>query len=705
MRKLVLTLFLTLNMATWGQQFGNLTYTPKPVEAKVPAYTVKADLGNVENRKILPKLTDEQRKALAANGFVARPTADEQLFYIYENNAYKKIGSFVTTDSVLHTYHIFYDFTLRYLEKERLFPTAKQISRLMLDANLRELKSKTAHPANIRIALTRNAVYFAVPLTLLGEKPKLPADIGTLVKAELTRIEAHKGRDNCITGAEIDYSQFIPRGHYTRTPEFKRYFKAMMWYGLTPMNLEKMVEGKPVLDTRATLEALIITDQLGSSAKARELWQQLYDPTVFYVGKADDLSYYQYATLSAKVFGKGGIDRFDNSAKLEQFRDAVKKELPGPGIENYTAEQGTQGKQFRFMGQRFIPDSRILQELTVPKVQERYFPMGLDVFAVLGNPRAAQILDETLKQTRYGNYLEQRKKMQDEVKALTAREWQQNLYYGWMYCLLPLQEPKPAGYPSFMRNTAWQDKSLLTSLGSWTELRHDTILYAKQSVAECGEGGDEPPPVPGYVEPEPQVYERLSWLLKLNKAGLQQRKLVKQGDSLASGFDRFVNLVDFLAVASRKELRNEPLTRDELRTIERYGGHLEMLMLAIAGLVNPGTPNSWWELENKTDRSMALIADVHTSAPNVLEEAVGNAAEVWVVVPIKGKLMLTRGAIFTYYEFTHPMSDRLTDEAWQERLRKHNIPAMPGWTRDFMVPPGVNTPTGPDKMDRSPSGC
>ncbi len=705
MRNLLILVLLTLCATAFCAPFGNLAYTPKPVEAKVPAYAVKPDLRNVSNAKILPRLTAEQQKALMANAFVARPTKEEQLFYVYENNTYKKINTFVTTDSVLHTYHIFYDFTLRNLEEKRLLPAVKQLSQMMLAKNLTALEDGKL-PADIRTALTRNAVFFAVPLVELGVTPKLPTDVQKLVDGEVARITAHKGRDFCITGSKIDYTQFIPRGHYTRSEAFKHYFKAMMWYGLVPMRLEV---NPGVLDTLATLQALIITEQLTADAKARALWRQLYDPTVFYVGKADDLSFYDYAPLLARVFGAGKLDRFDDGKKLEQFRVLAMKELAGPGIEYFTADAGLQGKQFRFMGQRFIPDSRMLQELTYPKVgtQEmpRLFPMGLDVFAVLGSPRAAQLLDTVYRQTQYANYLSQRKKLQAEVRALTPAEWQQNLYYGWMYCLMPLLPPRPAGYPSFMRNTAWQDKSLVTALGSWTELRHDTILYAKQSVAECGEGGDEPPPVPGYVEPEVQLYERLSWLLKLNKAGLIQRKLLSEDDELAYGFDNFVELTNFLAKVSRKELRNEKLTRDELRGIEKYGGQLERLMLTIASLGNEGTPNSWWEIQSKTDRNMALVADVHTSGDTVLEEAVGHAAEIWVVAPVQGKLTLTRGAIFTYYEFQHPASDRLTDEAWQERLRKGNVPAMPSWTNSFLRGPGVGKPVPTEQMSTGESGC
>lgn len=702
-----MTLFCCAFMAitAFAQEFSNQNFSPAPVKASVPAYTVKVDLSNVSNRAILPQLSEAQKKALVSNAFVARPTVEEQLFYIYENNAYKKIGSFVTTDSVLHTYHIFYDFTLRYLEKERLYPATEQISTLMLQENLRALKKP--YPADVHTALQRNCVYFAVPLTLLGKKPTLPTPVQSLVNTEITRITKHAGRDYCITGDKIDYTHFIPRGHYTRTPLLQHYFRAMMWYGLVPMSMKKNEK----LNKIAVQQSLIISNQLINSVKMRQLWQALYDPTVFYVGKADDLSYYQISPLSNRIFGKGTLNRFDDPTKLAAFAQAVEHELAGAGIENYTFDSGTQGKQFRFMGQRFIPDSRMLQELTYPKVgtriKPRLMPKGLDVFAVLGSARAAQLLDETYKQTEFANYLKQRKKLQDEIAKLTVKDWQQNLYYGWTYCLLPLLSPRPEGYPSFMRNTAWLDKSLVTALGSWTELRHDTLLYAKQSVAECGEGGDEPPPVPGYVEPEVNVYERLSWLLKLNKAGLLQRNLIKKNDEMSYSFDRFVELTDFLARVSRKELRVEALSKDELRTIEKYGGNLEVLMLSAVNLGTATGSDSWWQIENKTDRHMGLIADVHTSTTKVLEEAVGCPAEIWVVVPnpVTGKLMLTRGAIFTYFEFEHPASDRMTDEAWQQQLQKGNYPPLPIWTQDFLLSPGVKNSIPLENLDQGETGC
>ena len=58
--------------------------------------------------------------------------------------------------------------------------------------------------------------------------------------------------------------------------------------------------------------------------------------------------------------------------------------------------------------------------------------------------------------------------------------WSASLYAGWLDTLRPLLEVKGEGYPVFMQNEEWVKKDLECFAGSYTELKHDTILYAKQ---------------------------------------------------------------------------------------------------------------------------------------------------------------------------------------------------------------------------------
>jgi len=242
------------------------------------------------------------------------------------------------------------------------------------------------------------------------------------------------------------------------------------------------------------------------------------------------------------------------------------------------------------------------------------------------------------------------------------------MYYGWLWTLKPLLCNFGEGYPSFMNKPAWKYKSLNTALASWAELRHDTILYGKQSGAECG--GDWPPPViKSYVEPNIEVYERLLWLTRYSKENLLQKGILP--DRMHEKLTQFEDLLAFLINCSVKELRNEELTVDEYNTLLIYGGTLEWLTLSMAE----------GPILSETDRNMAVIADVHTVPGSYLEVGVGPASEIYVVVPIGGKLYLTRGAVFSYYEF---VSDRrLTDEQWQQLFKEGKEPSQPVWSNEY----------------------
>lgn len=667
--------------------FGELPYKPRAATARVRDYKVAGDLSNVSNRRQLPTLTAEQRARLVANGFVARPTAEEQMFYLYEDNAYRGIPQFVTTDSVLHTYHVFYDFVLRHLETDKLLPALAELSTQLLGDGLAAWRREPVD-SPIKAALGRAVAYLAVPPMLLNQKVALPPELRPLVMADMALIEAHAKRAKCALGPEIDFTQFIPRGHYTRSDELKRYFLAMMWYGLVPMDL--------AADGPLT-EAMLVAELLDGSKRASQLWAEVYEPTAFYVGVSDDIGARDLAPLIKRVYGEGGLARLADKNRQAAFLKLVDLELKAPGIAQATlvdGEEKVQGRQFRLMGQRYLPDSRMFQELCYPNVgtqaQPRLFPKGLDAFAVMGSARAAELLDGLYAQGKYEKYGEQRAKLTKEFAALSTSDWAQSLYFGWFWALQPLLKPAPAGYPGFMRNAAWGDKQLIAALGSWTELRHDTILYGKQSVAEAG--GDEPEPPAGYVEPSIEVYERLGWLLRLTQDGLRRRGIVAKESDLDWSLETFAQLCDNLADISVKELTGTPLTVQELSDIKWIGGALEGIMLSAARLQPDAQVNRWWSIQNKTDRHMALVADVHTSFDQVLQEAVGTPAELWVVAPFKDRLVAFRGASFQYYEFVHPAGDRLTDEAWQAMVAAGKAPKAPEWTASYLLPPGIARP-------------
>jgi len=654
-----------------------VTYEPTKYKANVKPYKVNSDLSNIENLQQFGEFTKEQKELLAKNSFVVNPTKQEQIFYIYEDNEYKDIPSFITTDSVLQVYHIFYDYTLRTLEEEKLISLLEELTDRMLQNSIsiyNDIKDEEVKKAQLK-----NIAYFSVAkLCFEKELPEeMPKEAKDIALSEYEKIKAHSGfGKSALYPYDLDYSQYVPRGHYTRNENFEKYFKAMMWYGQAPFPLYFDEEEKE-RNVEQTLQALLITYSIYSDKDSYDMWEQIYEPTNFFVGSSDDLDIYQYGQLLFKVYGENPkLNSLNDEKKLEQFYKET-KELPEPRIKaEYTTVTTPVGKQFRFMGQRYVLDAEIIQELVVPIV--RPIPSGLDVMGVLGSDRAKKIQMEKEENLDWEDYPNAMDNLKDKFGKLKESEWKSNMYQGWLWTLKGLLNTYGEGYPSFMTNEAWVDKNLNTALGSWSELKHDTILYGKQSGAECGDGYEV---TVGYVEPNIEVYEKLLWLTKFSRENINQRNLLVEG--IDTKMEKFEGLLQFLINCSVKELNNEELTEDEYYRILLYGGELESLTSSFAG-----EGLRWYEIDSETDKNMAVIADFHTIAPNIysgggyMEAGVGPAFEIYTVVPIKDKLYLTRGGVFSCYEFIS--NERLTDEQWQKTIKENKEPPMQDWTNSFI---------------------
>ena len=658
---------------------------------------IAADLSNV---RVPFLLSDGLRQRLAQNGFVVAPGTEKEFFTVYEKARYDNQPVFVTSDSLLHVYHLLFDKVLRTAEVEHFIPLLRDLNAAMLaqtDAQYQALKGgQWEEPAK------RTVAFVGVGSKLLDPDVQVPAYAQELVDAELALIEAADGilLSPLFPGLENgeDYTQYIPRGHYTRSEELKQYFKSMMWYGRMTFRLKAK---DPEVGKAETRSALLLVQALQDASvggrPAMEAWQDLYAPTAFMVGRSDDLTAGQYIDVMASVYGSNpSVEQVADEGKLQDFIDLA-FELPAPKIfglvimDTDDVEATTKG--LRFMGQRFVPDAYVFRELIYRNVgtrdHARMLPKGLDLFAAMGSAQAYQLLDE-MGDTGFERYPEQMQKMQSWMASLGVSDWTETLYNTWLYTFFPLIEVPGDGYPEFMRSQAWLDKELNTVLGSWAELKHDTILYAKQVYAELGGGPPPPEPEPpkGYVEPVPEFYARLAALTAMTSDGLGSRGLLNEID--ATSLDTLETLASSLQTMAEKELRSEPLTEEEYATIRFYGGQLEELTMAAA---DSDMEDPYARRFMEEEPQAAVIADVATD-PNppgtALEEAVGRVNPIYVVVPIVAAdgttyLQVAKGGVFSYYEFPWPIADRLTDEKWRGMLDQGQAPPVPEWTSSFLV--------------------
>jgi len=296
----------------------------------------------------------------------------------------------------------------------------------------------------------------------------------------------------------------------------------------------------------------------------------------------------------------------------------------------------------------------------------RGFPRGLDVMAVLGSSRAEELLEE-LKDSNYENYTAQFNTLREEFEAFTEADWNKNLYWSWLHTLRPLLKEFGEGYPTFMQTQAWRDKELTTALASWAELRHNTILYAKQSYTSEVVGIPIKEPIVGYVEPVPEFYGRLLSLTRMTKEGLEGMGVL---DRVARGrLERLEEMLVRLVDISERELRNEELSQEDYDFIRDFGEGLEDVVEGV----------------DERGKRTTIVADVHTdqNTKQVLEEAIGYVRLMVVAYRVPdGRILLGAGPVMSYYEFKHPIEDRLTDEAWREMLSS-SPPENPEWVPNF----------------------
>lgn len=630
---------------------------------------VKVD--NVYNLFQYPNFSEHDKEMLSKNGFIVYPTKSNQLFHIYENNDYLGVPSFITVDAILQLYHLYFDMTLRTIEEQYLLKKIEILTNECMHELLR--MQSTTQNRNIQKAIMTNLALLGVCQSLGNEKPiKLADNIQKIINAEVDKCRNHNGfEDSQLLGRKFDYSQFVPRGHYTRNEKLKKYFLAMTWLGNA---------GLEISDSKMnnTLAAIILTHVLHTTMYQGkpliEIWKDIYEPTVFYVGLSDDTGPVEIKNGIDNVFNNvTTIDDFDNADKLKKLvLNMSSGRISGHG------SWGKQNKQFRLMGQRFVPDSYIFNRLTN---EDRRMPNSLDIMAGLGNKKAYSLMMNEYKSSweMYPSYKDSLDQIVHENSRKTKNDWTYNLYYHWIYNLKSLFDIKDTTeLPFFMTTEGWERKTLNTALASWAELRHNTILYAKQSyVAECGGDNDSvkawiPEPPKGYVEPNVEFYERMLSLMKLTIDGLSQREMLESRVQYIG--KEFVDLLDFLRSVSMKENKKIPLSLQEYDQIQKLGSLLDNLTLRVLS----DDAYAWDEVQGP-DKNMPVIADVHTADNIALEVGVGYAHAMYVIVEIEGKLKLTRGAIFSFYEFPWQISDRLDDKKWQKLLQKNAAPQQPQW--------------------------
>jgi hypothetical protein len=685
------------------QQYGEILYSPFTYQRSYIS-DLGINLDNVdyyENITVIFNLTDDMISKLSNNGFIVVNNTvfneynppKTSFVGAYQNYWHKDLPIIITTDTILNTFHLLFDQMLKDIEKGPLYWRIEMMSELLMNDSH---ASYTSLEEGILKDISKHAsVFFAVATYLMDDTTEIPItiqeDVNYYVEKILNATEVvleynYEGRQ-----FYVDYTQYKPRGHYAGDELLEKYFRCMKWYGRKSLDMNLSNDIK---------EAVIIAKLMEDNPEAKQLWYDVYNITRFLVGASDSLSFKDIKDAVLNSVGELSIDILNSDQNVVLIRDELQKpEYISQRILSTVVvkppwqafEQMDFPKIFQFMGERYVPDSEVMQNVIYDRVplyegKRRGLANGLDVMASLGSYRAVEHLEGEFEYYNYTSYLEYSYNL---MNNMTDGFWNETTYSGWLNSYTTLVSDTKNNTQPFMQTKAWADEKLNSVLGSWAELRHDTILYAKQPYSvsiKCSTPD-------AWVEPYPMFFQKIAALsnrtIEVLKENLPNGLITQRFIQVFSDFER---INTNLSVISEKELRFEELTKDEkdfLKSIFRieyvgcgqkvkYGWLPELLRDA--------------DVEEKT-LDARIIADVNTDPgsqtppmpPKVLHVASGYV-ETLIVLYEKpdGNYTFAVGPVYSYYEFPVDGFTRFTDDEWKDRLGS-KVQKRPFWTSSFLV--------------------
>lgn len=624
-------------------------------------------IDHVVNLIQFENMNDSLTEALRTRNFALASANNEQLFYVYDNNQYGYIPNFITTDLYFQVLHKYLSGLMQGIEEQKLIPVVNDLLERLYDKSKKALESVNINES--KAATLWANTYLAIGLSALkGDEVAVDPSMRSTYREELQKVNEASGYASTFLDRVVFYySQFEPRGNYTKDDTLKRYFRCMKWLNSAPMNID---------DDDSFQASLLIAYWIKSDKNCRSDFDFLNRVIHILAGEEDNNSI-SHLIKFIDADGITSTDELFTPRNIESIRRQVKAldvNRIQPKAANKIAEKDFAKKFILFSAARYTFDAEILIRLVnvLRPALLRPFPKGLDVFAALGHkPAEAILLNHYRENQTWPAYADSL--MLLKAKFANYDNWNATIYNKTMECVNSLNDEAASSYPLFMQTDYWQKKNLNTSLAAWTELKHDMILYTEQPyAAEMGEGGGPPPPIHlSYVEPNITFWNKAIELLDL-----QQKELSDLGTMTDESIEmnsELKELAHSLLDVSKKELKKENITDQEFSDMSWIGGQIEKLTFQILGT----------DYLPEREKEIALAADVYAFNDTILEEAVGKADEIYVIAEINGLPYLTKGACFSYYEFQS--KSRLTDEEWQQMIAEGKTPSKPDWLNDIYV--------------------
>ena len=665
------------------------------------------------------QFTDDENNLLKQNYFIVSERLESfdwasAFIGLYSND----LPLFLSSDFILSTLHNSYDAILQTVEWQFLEPNLKELLQTMYDHFPTLVESYSGDDRMVEI-LKDVDLYISVALSLTDDKEFLPQyDTPAKYNEVLTAVEGEQMIEMTLFTEtklrKIDFSQFTPRGHYNKEIytrdgiiTLENYFKTMMWLGRIDFLMTAPPENpwEPNWTDeelrRMQLGALLLNEVLYSCGKLENLTKH-EEIISFMVGPDDNLNPLelkglsdQLLTSNQELFEQGTYETFtENLNASDDYGQKIMSNFFF--VDPYSSDPGNLPVSFKLLGQKFLVDSYVFSEVVFDRIifngQKiwRPLPDPLDAMAALGNEDALALMEGEMDQYKYAAKMAGLKYL---IDAYDDDFWEQSLYNTWLNAIRSLNPlPTSSQLPYFMQTTAWHQEKLNTQLTTWAQLRHDNILYGKQSYTG-GTGCSYPYT---YVEPYPELYGNLKLFAENASyffSDVLSGEIVESKTQITDYYNSYSEIMGKLETIALKELEGAPLSDAEIT----------FLKTMINGYMASGPSISGWynDLFFDVERGLTwdfTVADVHTQPTEFNGAVVGNVLHVGngkINMGIfladnpcnPGQYMAFAGPVSSFHQEVTSNFKRLNDQEWEEYFWQgyESYPERPDWVASYLV--------------------
>ena len=562
------------------------------------------------------------------------------LFSVYAENRESGRPNYVTEDLMLLSYGMIRSMVGKQLERDRYVEAVRE---LIVGLN-EHVQGLDADDEPNRA----NKDFFAVLMALqagstevvdAGERKRAQEELDLVLAA--SSVEASP-----LWGRTIDYTQFLPRGHYADDEELTRYFRVVRYAGesLFAIKASAATGVTDALATRMSWQALRLSQAIQDDHLLSRIHADMLMGLTWRFGPAEDLS-------NAALLETESVPEAEFPDRLLDYARAhgMQPRIIGGVVRHDQLEDGATLADvmtgWRFLPQHRTPEGAAFQQLVFPSTGTfagegaehppfgatvvdgklvKGFPLLGELMSAWGSEASSFALAES-GETAFEGYTEVEQRVRLELAAAEGLAAQhQRLYLS-----------------AFADEDRVPENRLVAIRAFWTWQRYASLLYAKQSYTSAGKSLVLDPPRPGAsVEPSLPLYQALINVVAAHKEFTPH-----------PSWEAFGEILDRISGIAAKVLLGQTLDLED----NRFLNQVDRDLLALTdGFDSP------------------IAVDVHTdpTSGKVLQETTGMAR---LAVNRVGDIDSV-GARLTQCEFKHPMDDRLTDEKWLTILEEQLEP-------------------------------